>query len=128
MVGTFKAGHGQSPLQLAKERRQRLGAQPPSISFNITAEERKARFERLNKSVVIPAPTASFPHENTTNAVHSYYTNSVNHAKDPFSSIPGGGGGEGGEEEGEEDEDDDELEAEDEEFGGDSQSDNEIPS
>ncbi|XP_024005805.1 AT-hook motif nuclear-localized protein 3 isoform X2 [Eutrema salsugineum] len=129
MVGTFIAGQEQSQLQLAKERRQRFGAQPSSISFNITAEERKARFERLNKSVVIPAPTASYQHENTPSAVHSYYTNSVNHAKDPFSSIPGGAGGNGGEDEGEEDEeDDDELEGEDEEFGGDSQSENEIPS
>ncbi|KFK29037.1 hypothetical protein AALP_AA7G080500 [Arabis alpina] len=128
MVGTFIAGQEQSQLQLAKERRQRFGTQPPSISFNITAEERKARFERLNKSVAIPAPTASFPHENTANAVHSYYTNSVNHAKDPFSSIPGGVGVGVGEEGEEDEEEDDELEAEDEEFGGDSQSDNEIPS
>lgn len=128
MVGTFIAGQEQSQLELAKERRLRFGAQPSSISFNISAEERKARFERLNKSVAIPAPTTSYTHVNTTNAVHSYYTNSVNHVKDPFSSIPvgGGGGGEVGEEEGEED--DDELEGEDEEFGGDSQSDNEIPS
>lgn len=130
MVGTFIAGQEQSQLELAKERRLRFGAQPSSISFNISAEERKARFERLNKSVAIPAPTSSYMHVNTTNAVHSYYTNSVNHVKDPFSSIPVGGGvGEVGEEEGEEDEeDDDELEGEDEEFGGDSQSDNEIPS
>ncbi|KAF8114063.1 hypothetical protein N665_0043s0127 [Sinapis alba] len=133
MVATFIAAQEQSHLQLAKERRQRFGAQPPSISFNITAEERKARFERLNNSVTIPAPTPpSYPHDNTANAVHSYYTNSVNHVKDPFSSIQGGGGagGGGGEEEGEEDEgdDDDELEGEDGEFGGDSQSDNEIPS
>lgn len=130
MVATFVAAQEQSHLQLAKERRQRFGAQPPSISFNITAEERKARFERLNNSVTtVPAPTPSYPHDSTANAVHSYYTNSVNHVKDPFSSIQGGGGG-GGEEEGEEDErdDDDELEGEDEEFGGDSQSDNEIPS
>ncbi|KAL1201171.1 AT-hook motif nuclear-localized protein 3 [Cardamine amara subsp. amara] len=130
MVGTFIAGHEQSQLELAKERRQRFGSQPSSISFNISAEERKARFERLNKSVVIPPPMTSYPHENTTNVVHSYYTNSVNHAKDPFSSsIQGGGVVGGGEEEGEEDEEnDDELEGEDEEFGGDSQSDNEIPS
>ncbi|CAA7060234.1 unnamed protein product [Microthlaspi erraticum] len=126
MVGTFVAGQEQSQLELAKERRQRFGAQPSSISFNITAEERKARFERLNKSVVMPAP-APPPyqhHENTASAVHSYYTNSVNHAKDPFSSIPVGE-----EEEGEdEEEDEDGLEGEEEEFGGDSQSDNEIPS
>lgn len=131
MVGTFIAGQEQSQLELAKERRQRFGAQPSSISFNITAEERKARFERLNKSVAIPAPTTSYPHANTTNAVHSYYTNSVNHVKDPLFSVPveGAGVGEGGEEEGEEDEEDeDELEGEDEELGGDSQSDNEIPS
>ncbi|XP_013599727.1 PREDICTED: AT-hook motif nuclear-localized protein 3-like [Brassica oleracea var. oleracea] len=128
MVATFVAAQEQSHLQLAKERRQRFGAQPPpSISFNITAEERKARFERLNNSVTVPAPTPSFPHDNTGNAVHSYYTNSVNHVKDPFSSIQGGGGGGGGgEDEGEEDEGDgDELEGEDEEFG---ESDNEIPS
>lgn len=131
MVGTFVAGQEQSQLELAKERRQRFGAQPSSISFNITAEERKARFERLNKSVVIPAPAPPLyqHHENTASAVHSYYTNSVNHAKDPFSSIPVGGGEVVGEEEGEEDEEDeDELEGEEEEFGGDSQSDNEIPS
>ncbi|CAH8275406.1 unnamed protein product [Arabidopsis lyrata] len=131
MVGTFIAGQEQSQLELARERRLRFGAQPSSISFNISAEERKARFERLNKSVAIPAPTTSYTHVNTTNAVHSYYTNSVNHVKDPFSSsIPVGGGvGKVGEEEGEEDEeDDDELEGEEEEFGGDSQSDNEIPS
>ena len=119
MVGTFIAGQEQSQLQLAKERRQRFGSQPSSISFNITAEERKARFERLNNSVAIAAPTPSYQHENTGNAVHSYYTNSVNHVKDPFSSIQGGGGGGGGgEDEGEEDEGDgDELEGEDEEFG-----------
>ncbi|KAL0727050.1 hypothetical protein Bca4012_023143 [Brassica carinata] len=130
MVATFIAAQEQSHLQLAKERRQRFGAQPPSISFNFTAEERKARFERLNNSVTVPAPTPSYPHDNTANAVHSYYTNSVNHVKDPFSSIQGGeGGGGGGGEEGEEDEeDDDELEGEGEEFGGDSQSENEIPS
>ncbi|CAH8384719.1 unnamed protein product [Eruca vesicaria subsp. sativa] len=132
MVATFTAAQEQSHLQLAKERRQRFGSQPPSISFNITAEERKARFERLNNSVTIPAPTPSYPtHENTANVVHSYYTNSVNHVKDPFSSIQGGGGGGGGggEAEGEEDEgDDDELDGEDEDFGGDSQSDHEIPS
>ncbi|KAF8084119.1 hypothetical protein N665_0733s0008 [Sinapis alba] len=121
MVGTFIAGQEQSQLQLAKDRRQRLGAQPSSISFNITAEERKARFERLNNSVAIAAPTPSYQHENTGNAVHSYYTNSVNHVKDPFSSMPGG-------EDGEREEDDNELEGEDGEFGGDSQSDNEIPS
>ncbi|KAJ0239781.1 AT-hook motif nuclear-localized protein 3 [Hirschfeldia incana] len=133
MVATFVAAQEQSHLELAKERRQRFGAQPPSISFNITAEERKARFERLNNSVTVPAPapTPSYTHQNTGNAVHSYYTNSVNHVNDPFSSIQRGeGGGGGGEEEGEEDEgdDDDGLEGEDEEFGGDSQSDNEIPS
>ncbi|XP_010433655.1 PREDICTED: AT-hook motif nuclear-localized protein 3-like [Camelina sativa] len=129
MVGTFVAGQEQSQLELAKERRQRFGAQPSSISFNITAEERKARFERLNNSVAIPAQTTSYTHANTTNAVHSYYTNSVNHVKDPFTSIPVGARGDGGEEEGEEDEeDDDELEGDEEEFGGDSQSDNEIPS
>ena len=122
MVATFIAAQEQSHLQLAQERRQRFGAQPPSISFNITAEERKARFERLNNSVTVPAPTPpSYPHDNTGNAVHSYYTNSVNHVKDPFSSIHGGG-----EDEGEEDEGDgNELEGEDEEFG---ESDNEIPS
>ncbi|KAG2263211.1 hypothetical protein Bca52824_070290 [Brassica carinata] len=114
MVGTFIAGQEQSQLQLAKERRQRFGSQPSSISFNITAEERKARFERLNNSVAIAAPTPS------------YYTNSVNHhVKDPFSSMPAGGGRE---EDGEGEEDDHELEGEDGEFGGDSQSDNEIPS
>ncbi|CAN8230575.1 unnamed protein product [Cochlearia groenlandica] len=112
MVGTFIVGHEQS-----QERRQRFGVhQPSSISFNITAEERKARFERLNNSVVMPAPTTSYPHENTTNAVHNYYTNSFNHATIP------GGGREAGEE------DDDELQGEEEEYGGDSQSDNEIPS
>ena len=126
MVGTFIAGQEQSQLQLAKERRQRFGSQPSSISFNITAEERKARFERLNNSVAIAAPTPSYQHENTGNAVHSYYTNSVNHVKEqPFSSMPG----DGGHEEGEGDDDDIELEGdEDGEFGGDSQSDNEIPS
>ena len=125
MVGTFIAGQEQSQLQLAKERRQRFGSQPSSISFNFTAEERKARFERLNNSVAIAAPTPSYQHENTANAVHSYYTNSVNHVKEPFSSMPG----DGGHEEGEGEEDDNELEGdEDGEFGGDSQSDNEIPS
>ena len=92
----------------------------PYKPLDITAEERKARFERLNNnSVTVPAPTPSYPHDNTGNAVHSYYTNSVNHVKDPFSSIQGGGGGGGGgEDEGEEDEGDgDELEGEDEEFG-----------
>ncbi|CAN8325892.1 unnamed protein product [Cochlearia groenlandica] len=131
MVGTFIPGHEQSHLELAKERRQRFGSQPSNISFNITSEERKARFERLNNSVVTPAPTTttstSYPHENTTNAVHSYYTNSVNHTKDPFPSVVGRGREDGGEEDDEE-EDDDELEGEDEEYGGDSQSDNEIPS
>ncbi|KAJ0263303.1 AT-hook motif nuclear-localized protein 3 [Hirschfeldia incana] len=126
MVGTFIAGQEQS--QLAKERQQRFGSQPSSISFNITAEQRKARFERLNNSVSIPAPTPSYhQHENTGSAaVHSYYTNSVNHVKaDPFSSMPGGGG----EEDGEGEDDDNELEGdEDGDFGGDSQSDNEIPS
>ncbi|CAH8304211.1 unnamed protein product [Eruca vesicaria subsp. sativa] len=118
MVGTFIAGQEQSQLQVLKERRQ-----PSSISFNITAEERKARFERLNNSVSVHAPTPSYQHENTANPVHSYYTNSVNHVKEPFSS--GQGGGDGGQEEGEDEEDDNELEGEDGEF---CLSDNEIPS
>ncbi|KAG2302670.1 hypothetical protein Bca52824_031321 [Brassica carinata] len=57
------------------------------------------------------------------NAVHNYYANSVNHAKDPFYSIKGKGDKE--EEQGEDEEEDDELIVR---FGGEIQSDYKIPS
>lgn len=57
------------------------------------------------------------------NAVHNYYANSVNHAKDPFYSIKGKGEKE--EEQGEDEEEDDELIVR---FGGEIQSDYKIPS
>jgi hypothetical protein len=131
MVGSFIAGQEESQQQqqqIKKQRRERLGipttTQASNISFGGSAEDPKARYG-LNKPVVIQpppvsAPPVSFSHEPSTNTVHGYYANNTaNHIKDLFSSLPG--------EDREEDEDD--LEGEDdEEFGGHSESDTEVPS
>lgn len=121
MVGTFVAGQEES--QIKKQRRERLGipitTQASNISFGGSAEDPKARYG-LNKPVVIQAPPMSAPpmsfsHEPSTNAVQGYYANSTaNHIKDLFSSLP-------------EDEEEDEGE-DDEDFGGHSESDTEVPS
>lgn len=130
MVGSFIAGQeeSQQQQQIKKQRRERLGIPPTTqasnISFGGSAEDPKARYG-LNKPVVIQpppvsAPAVSFSHEPSTNTVHGYYANNTaNHIKDLFSSFPGE----------DEEEDEEELEGEDdEEFGGHSESDTEVPS
>lgn len=139
MVGTFVAG-GQKEesqqQQMKKQRRERLGipitTQGSNISFGGgSAEDPKARYNGVpNKPVVVQPPPVSAPppmsfqHEpSTTNAVpQGYYRNNTaaDHIRDLFSSLPG---------EDDEEEDDENLEGEDDgEFGGHTESDNEVPS
>ncbi|XP_018472654.1 AT-hook motif nuclear-localized protein 4 [Raphanus sativus] len=138
MVGTFVAG-GQKEesqqQQIKKQRRERLGipitTQGSNISFGGgSAEDPKARYNGVpNKPVVVQPPPVSAPppmsfqHEpSTTNAVQGYYRNNTaaDHIRDLFSSLPG---------EDDDEEDDENLEGEDDgEFGGHTESDNEVPS
>lgn len=127
MVGSFIAGQEESQQQQIKKQRERIGIPPTTqasnISFGGSAEDPKARFA-IHKPVVIQAPPVSAPpvsfsHEPSTNTVHNYYTNNTaNHIKDLFSTLP----------EDEEDDEEDLEGEEDEEFGGHSESDTEVPS
>ena len=133
MVGTFVAGgqeESQQQQQMKKQRGERLGIPTTTQASNISfgggsAEDPKARYNGLNKPVVIQpppvsAPPMSFSHEPSTNAAQGYYrNNTADHIRDLFSSLPG-----------EDDEEDEEnLEGEDgEEFGVHTESDTEVPS